>query len=309
MPSSNWESCVVNRSVNEIPTRPSKKVSYSSSQSERSRPVSKSRSSLLRNASYAGSINTSTTGYSSGSPWSSRAPSPVDSEYSGEKGHNTLVPIDPFIANGHAHTFASFETNLIENKRLQHRSACNNFLQLRDRKHQQSLVSSKSCWSKVKRRGSSIDSDSLSSSSGDSRPISPNSSLNSWEQTCPSNPKKVRKIFVSAETLSHIVDNNNSFEITEVGKPTTVAERLIVESQSTKKNSSLDFDESYFLPDSTASPVTHMPKDKDPVESGDRLELSLDKGKALTASQIDAINAAIASNSAIVIKPSNDQKL
>lgn len=129
-----------------------------------------------------------------------RADSPtpsLDSSASDEVEQKTFVPIAPFLCR-HAHSFASFETKGQESDRYQE-----DLLGSRDTLPVWNLNRSQSRG--LKRRGSSLDSDSLSScsSSLDSRPESPieNSAKTLCQQTF-LNPTK--KIVLSAEAVSKL---------------------------------------------------------------------------------------------------------
>ncbi|KAK3701956.1 hypothetical protein RRG08_017846 [Elysia crispata] len=152
-------------------------------------------------------------------PLSSPTPS-IDTSTSEEPERRTLVPIAPFLCR-HAHSFASFERKnsddqanqeFLLNKRENHTLWNLNRLPARG----------------LKRRGSSLDSDSLSScsSSVDSRPTSPTE--NTVKSICWQNhlkPKK--KVFLSALAVSKLREGSCKLRLIKDSKGQTSHVKLV----------------------------------------------------------------------------------
>ncbi|GFS03537.1 hypothetical protein ElyMa_002889500 [Elysia marginata] len=185
MPSSNWGDLVVRRHISQLSQNSSRKNRPSSSSSASSslknaisvhsapqrlqssvKSPSKSSTPCLLVKPHSTTTAKSLTHHSEERVISSPTPS-IDSTVSDEPERKTLVPIAPFLCR-HAHSFAAFETKSIEGNRHQEES-----LSRRENFTQWNL--NKIGARGLKRRGSSLDSDSLSScsSSLDSRPVSP----------------------------------------------------------------------------------------------------------------------------------------
>ncbi|RUS91648.1 hypothetical protein EGW08_000621, partial [Elysia chlorotica] len=184
MPCENWETLVVKRNISQINRSSSRKarpLSLCSESSLSSRsisvqsapqrlPVSVNKYSKSSTPSLIVKPQSSEANKSFSRlrqrPLSSPTPS-IDSSASEEPERSTLVPIAPFLCR-HAHSFASFEVKNTEDKQLQ------DFLPNR-RESYTSWNLNRVPTKGLKRRGSSLDSDSLSScsSSVDSRPTSP----------------------------------------------------------------------------------------------------------------------------------------
>ncbi|GFN87967.1 hypothetical protein PoB_001447300 [Plakobranchus ocellatus] len=224
MPSTNWETLVVKRSIYDTKlgfskkSRPSSAASASSSSSVptvsvQSAPhklhLSKSESQLKSStpclradalSAVSGTVsNIKSSRYNSNERLLS-SPSPsIGSSASEEPEKKALVPIAPFLCR-HAHSFASFETKQTKvNQREQQE-------ELAVRRRASTPLDLQSVQARgLKRRGSSLDSDSISScsSSLDSRPASPleNAVKSSvWETQL----KPVKKIVLSAEAISRL---------------------------------------------------------------------------------------------------------
>ena len=222
MPSSNWETLVVKRPISQISrgshrnNRSASLTSASSSSSENNISVhsapqrlqpsidryTKSSTPCLRvepqkTQEALDSNSKSFKHRFKRRPLSSPTPS-IDSSVSEEPERKTLVPIAPFLCR-HAHSFASFETRNSEDKRQQQEElACR-----RETPNPWDLdrVQARG----LKRRGSSLDSDSISScsSSLDSRPASPVENFVKavvWQ----THLKPTKKVVLSSEAISKL---------------------------------------------------------------------------------------------------------
>ncbi|CAG5126053.1 unnamed protein product [Candidula unifasciata] len=244
MQSTYWQSLIVKRSVSQLTVTNRRRKSLSSRSSHVSTPTSANTDtclqSILKSSSQSRySVNpTSLPGISpvsnlAGVTAGSQPPfKKLVSESSLEgKERKTLVPIAPFLS-GHAHSFASFETNKLEHK-LQQRNTLT--------QQQGPALSPKPTdirklfgadkWRVLsKRRACSLDSDSQSSSSScyDSRPTTPDTS---------SSAKKVRSIVVPPETLSKLIDGSMKLEI----RKTTNSGADIIFRSVKKVNSTVDY--------------------------------------------------------------------
>ncbi|XP_005099745.1 uncharacterized protein LOC101852930 [Aplysia californica] len=269
MPSSNWESLVVKRSISEIPTPSSRRKfsslssrsSASSVNSVCSAPVLQVKSDLAfqsRSSTPAlkhyrqgdrpgtSALSIAATGSSvsvSSVRKSIDSPVPAASEAVSEvKEHKSIIPVAPFLC-GHAHIFSSFETKRIEDRRQGRvqqsflpRSSSRSgvgkqLLPVRSRERGDPVSSSQSS-RPAKRRGSSLDSDSQSSSSGSSysRPSSPSGSCEVVRG------KKVRKIVVTPDTLNKIVSGELKVQIAKA--PGAKSSSVVLNPVGGKKQSS-----------------------------------------------------------------------
>lgn len=234
MQSTYWESLIVKRSISQLPTRRKSLSSLSSSRLSTlsGRNTGTHLQNTLNPASlsrYTGPFNPSPSASSGISPLPSLAgvtvasgsrplvqslrnsSVPQESSLEGPE-RKALVPIAPFLS-GHAHNFASFQTNQLEHKLLQRSGALvqqlkgsSPALPPRPKDTRTPFVTDKQKTSS-KRRACSLDSDSQSSSSSscyDSRPTTP--------ETAPAG-KKVRSIVVDPETLSKLIDGSMKLEI------------------------------------------------------------------------------------------------
>ena len=274
MPSSDWESLVVQRNSDDIPSAPLRKsISTTTSlcastvrttPSLRSRSVNDLTTPSLKNASTASWVSKLNSEYTSNStPSSSRAQSPVFSE-SGEQGHKSLVPVGPFLQKGQAYSYGSFDSRHLEDYRPQDQfvNESTEFLSLtgdHSKETEKLAIRFKTSGSyinqggnilKAKRKKSkrkkpnSLGSDSLSSRSEEStlRPLTPDSfsrpssptllaSRPIWPPTEHPHPslvtvteslssqKKVKRIFVSAETLTRLSKGTQPFNLAGIKKP------------------------------------------------------------------------------------------
>jgi len=269
MPSSDWESLVVQRNSDNIPSASLKKSistttslcasTARTSPSLRSRSVNDLTTPSLKNASTASWVSKLNSEYTSNStPSSSRAQSPVFSE-SGERGHKSLVPVGPFLQKGQAHSYSSFDTRHIEYYRPpdQFINESTEFLSLtgENRKNTEKLaidsyvnqagnISKRKQKKGKSKKPNSLGSDSLSSRSEESnlRPLTPDSfsrpssptplaSRPVWPPTEDPIPlletepeslstrKNIKRIFVSAETLTRLTKGHQPFNLAGIKKP------------------------------------------------------------------------------------------
>ena len=306
MPSNNWADCVVKRGISEIPTKVQKRsLQFLSSTSVRSSSTIKQLRSDTPVSEVIGKFSASTNTSSSGSTLSSRAVSP-DSDCVDHK--TPLVPIGPFLSGGDAHTFASFETKRFcgEQSLEPESSFGEEELPLRVKSR-----FSTNHYSSNKRRASSLDSDSLSSCSSRSNeslplpspnqnisPVNPDFSPWSSQESAPDtiasqdsseSKPKIKKVFVTQEALTKIVESNSKLQISKVKKCKTETNQSLSEEKSCNYSSETDI---------------HYPENNTTdFQSPEKLELNIQPESCLNSEHIAAINAAIANNQPIVIKP------
>lgn len=249
MPSSNWESLVVKRSISKLSsTISSRKCSSSSESSQLSNRSIKSAQSNAKRASESVSHSRLSKAVSSSSSSSQSQYNPPDVMRSqssllaqkclpqdstqGGSERKTLVPIAPFLS-GHAHSFSSFETNRLEHKfqkrtvLAHHNTVSNPVPQSNIKERRLTALPRKNTKLEAhpglivsrKRRPCSLDSDSVSSGSSslESPPMTPGSEK---IRTGPGSAagKKVRCLVVPPETLSDILKGSLKVEIRKSSK-------------------------------------------------------------------------------------------